>query len=236
MKKIVNFRPILICAVCLCLGILSAYLFCLSKITEFAILVSVVAVSFILAVIFALKRAKLSKARFIFVFVFIVIFALGFGLFSLQYNNFNSETLARENLTFSGKVVEIREGEKSVGVILDNVKVKERDDKMLNNRVEIYLSLGSNVGVGDNVSFTATLSERSSIYDGRFNVNSLLDRIKFSAFVNDKNIVIKDGSPDLFSQIKLFFKDVMENSMGENEYPVAYAMLFGNSDYIDTEQ
>ncbi len=236
MKKIINFRPILITAFSLCLGIVSAYFLVLCNYIAFAVTLSLCFIGLFVAVFFILKTKNNMKIRLIFTSVFSLFFVVGFISLYFSVQTYKNETLNNMTLEISGKVTEIREGENSFGIIIKDVYVGGAINKELKNRVEVYVSDIGDIELGDRITFESKLKERTIIYNDKFNAYSVADKIKFSTAINVESIAVYKGNKNLFQKINLKIKKVLDDSMDSEEFSVAYAMICGNSDFIDEER
>jgi competence protein ComEC len=91
------------------------------------------------------------------------------------------------------------------------------------------------IELGDHITFSGKLTERALQTDGKIFYYTLADKIKYSAFINASEITVIKGDKTIFQKINLAVKDTLNSGMNKDEFPVAYALICGNSDFIDYE-
>lgn len=235
MKKLMNFRPVFILAVCLGLGILSAGFYFAGEILGFIITLSVVLILMTSYLIVILKEKVNVRLKLIFLLTFAVFYCLGAGLISLQINSFEKETLPNETLTIRGKVCEMLERENDKILVLKDIEILTDVENSIKHKVQIYVYNGAKVDLGDFITINAKLTERKLKSDGNSYYYLLADKIKFTASVESGDLKIEKGNKTIFQSINSRIKETLSVGLDEDEFPVTYAMLCGNSDLIDSD-
>lgn len=233
MKKIINFRPFLFLALSLISGILSAYFYVFeNRIT--AILISLIFLG--LNIIYLVTQIKIKniKRSIIFCCAFILIFCFGYMSFSLQVNNYKNANLEGHIFNIEGKVSFIEEEENGCSVLVSAVKLDGKVSGKVNYNILLYVTGNSNIQLGDNISFTQSLTDRTLIYNERFCAEAVVDKIKWTASCNAQEITINHSSANLFEKSNIFIKNSLKSGLDKQEFGTAYALLVGNCDYFST--
>lgn len=234
MRKFVNFRAAAFAATGLVAGILFSYcLLCgsvagLVAVCVFGVIVAVLSVFF--------SSAKFTGiGKFLCLLFFALCAVFGGVRFKTIANNYKYADLGGHILAVSGNASEITVKENVTSVIVSGVKVTGA----INGRIhyKIYLSVyGENdLRLGDKIAFTSALTDLTLFYNGKFAASALEQGIKYSAEINADELNITENSPNLFEKGNLFIFDTLKTGLHEDEFPIAYAMLTGNSDYITEE-
>jgi ComEC/Rec2-related protein len=61
------------------------------------------------------------------------------------------------------------------------------------------------------------------------------DGIKYSAFTSGEDIILIDSSTTIFEKANLFIRDTLKEGLDENSFIIGYALLCGNSDYVQSQ-
>ncbi len=233
LNKIFNFRPLLIIAISLIFGILSAYFFVLGNI--FFAICSVVAF-LIVSVLSLLFSDKMSlKSALSFGCIFLAFFLIGNGLFSLNIKNYQDADLDNHYFTVEGKIKEFSEIDEGYKIILTDVTLYGIERGKTDYNIALY-SYGELIGdVGDVIKFNSLLIDKDIIYDGKFSAYDIERKIKYIATLNSEDIYLTGNKKSVFDTINLAIRDTLKEGLDQQEFTIAYALLTGNSEYMDFE-
>lgn len=234
MKSLVNFRLATFSAIGLIAGILFSYCLICGKV--FGAVCSAVAAALVFIIFTYFSSAKFKSAGRVLCFlIFIVCLCIGGFGFKIAAENYKNADLNGHILNVSGKIVEISEGENYSRLIIDDVNFAGAISGKSYYKTEVRF-YGDNVfRIGDVVGFTAAVKDRTLVYNGNFSASALVERIKYFAETDAAGIVKIASSPNVFEKCNLFIFDTLKAGLKENEFPIAYAMLTGNSDFMEEE-
>ena len=234
MEKLINFRLFLFLAVSLALGICSAYSFILQKIgLGIAIIVFFILLLLIYLLFFTAKEKRIKSI--IFISIFATLFGIGASVFSLQIANYNAVNLGDHYYEMEGVIAEEHITDYGAKYILKDVKVNGNVKGTLNYKVELYVYGAPTYKLGDVIAFGEYLFDKDLYYEGRFSSYSIADKVKYRVTIYDTDIKLVSSSPNLFEKTNLMIKENLSKGLSEKTFPVAYAMLTGNSDYMDLD-
>lgn len=229
-KKFVNFRPFLFCAISLALGIFSAYLFTLNNIVFAVITVCISILLIATSVLFS--NLKLKSGLFFFV-AFLLVFLIGILSFNYRVNDYATANLNSHYYTVTGKVRECVPTSDGNKVIVDNARVDGANYGNLKYKIVVYVIGELNVDIGDVIIFDSYLKDKSIFYEDNFSAHDIANGYKYLAQVEANDVSVVAKSLTIFESANLFMRDTLKQGLGEQEFSVAYAMLLGNTDYID---
>ncbi len=248
MKKLINFRPILYFAVSLSMGILFAYSFALNKIVLGVIAVSLFVSFTLLLWLFwrgadcknILDKEKPSikskvKAKIIYSSIALALAIVGGINTYLTINSFAGADLGGRKFNVTGKITQIAPTENGDTCLVSNVTLKGTFSGKTKYKILLYVTGKSDLDVGDKISFTTTLIDRATVYENKFSSHNVAEKIKYSATVdaNDVNSISRHRTP--LESVNVFIRDTLEKGLDEKEFTVAYALMCGNSDYMDSD-
>ncbi len=223
--KLINFRPVLFCALFLCFGIACAY----SVKSDGAYLLWC-ALPLLLIVIFLFFRTK----RVLFsLLTLAVFFAVGAGAFAMQTASFTKGTAYDGEFVFKGKVVERTETAERFSVTLDEVNIGGKEEK---GRLVAYLpaSFAETVSLSDEVLLRGRVRSDYRLYsNGAFRSYAVENDIRFYAFAGD--CAVTGRSFDPFLAVRSRMEKVIRAGMDETPASVTLAVLTGNTDLMDSE-
>ena len=234
MRRAVNFRIAAFALIGVVCGILISYF----RIRES--LIGVIATAGFTVAFFILftffSSAKFKNTGKILCLLFFALF-LSFGYFGFwriadKYANAN---LGGHILTVTGDVSEISENDNYSYVLVDDVTFSGAVKGKTHYKMALSVYGESGLRLGDEISFTAAVSDRTLIYDGKFSADALAQDVKYLAEVNAEDVAINKRSPNLFQKCNLYIFDTLKSGLKAEQFAVAYAMLTGNSDYMATE-
>ena len=232
MKKIFNFRLPIICAISICLGIISAWLIVQSK-YFFACAILVLAIFLSLTIFFVDSKQKFKIKLFICIFT--ILFAI-FGLISFGFTleRFSKANLQSRYYSVTGSVEQITEYEQSSVLLVSNNTIKGKRVGKIRYKIALFVSgeLG-NITLGSKIKFGAILTDNALFYEDSIASYNIQSKAKYTAEVYSSDIEVVEFKPTLFQRVNLFIKDTLNRGLDEQEFAVAYAMLTGNDNFID---
>lgn len=225
-----NFRPVVAISLSFGLGIFLCYVF-----SFYALLFGAAALlagGGTACVLLRKNKRKVLRAA-IFAFVLFIIFSAGCGSFASHIRMFEKDKLPDGNYTVSATVKDIEGGGELV--LTDALVTNGVDAWALHGNIRVYVySLPEGIGIGTKVSFTADLSAYDSYSYGKFNANLILNKTKYYASVSANNITVGEEKHfDLFYAAREQLRSVLFENMYEENAALSYAMLTGNSIFIE---
>ena len=226
-ERIVNFRPLLIIALMLCLSVV----FMVELYSNFLFLIPAILIFLIVLLFCVLKK------KFVFMAIVLFIYLLGFGVtaltietFSNKYEKVDCVVYGRvRDISFSG--YEGRYYLQLSNVELDFDGSKEKLEGKTN--VTIYGVTENTIAIGDFISGQTKLSNIEILEDEEINNDYYSDNIRYSCSLSyDKTMLIKNG-PNLIEKLKINSKNNLANYMGEDIGGISYAVLFGDKSLIE---
>lgn len=233
MKKIINFRPILVLSVSLVLGALSAYLLCLKNYAIFGITLTITLG--IIALFICCKKGRFNF-KAIFMVIFALLFLVGFLRTYFTMENYNNADIGNKNLTVHAKVVESTSNDNGTALLLDEIRFEGVKVGKSKYKITLYV-YGNNdfnaVDVGDYISFYGLIKDNGTHYEGRFSAENVYNNIKYNATVLPNEIKVVKNSKNVFEKVNVAIRNVLKEFMDEEEFGVAYALTCGNTDSMD---
>jgi competence protein ComEC len=240
-KKIVNFRPLLLLFLTLAFGIFAASAFLFNNVA-----VKVVASIFLTAILFVfvlslIKRNNILKGKSFFVFFMLIVFLFGFSNLFLQINSFESLKLESKEYAVEAIMtdkIEFREYGAVVYLKNATVTLAEETNKLKKNlKLTINYSEGievENINAGSKVVFVANIFDYDLIKDGQIKTFYYTNNLGYYASVDFENIVIMAGDATLSENIKASVKTMLNTHLTYDNANMAYAVLFGDKTLIDS--
>ena len=232
MKKLLNFRPILFVALSLCLGIITSYFHMQNKIVWCIFFIA----TFLLAIlsfltIFSVKGARIRNL--IFAFIFLIFFVVGSLGFSLSMNRYNNANLGGRNYDITAKIVDVNKDDSVTKLVLDNAYIDGNRVGYLHYKISLSVYGENDLEIGNIISFNANLYDKDYMYEDRFNANDIERGIKYNSSISADKITIVANNPNIFERINLFLKNSLKSGLDKTEFTIGYALLTGNSSYMD---
>ena len=234
MKKLFNLRPVLFIALNLCCGIAATYFFMRDK-TVWGVFFCV---SFFLSIIlffFVFTEKKFRKRNGIFALIFIFFFFSGGLTLYAQLSDYRDANLYNHYYELSGKVSSVSDTDSGKKLIIEDVFIDGNVTGKIKYNVAVFVYGHTAVDVGDVIKFSSTLADKSFIYEDLFNAQDVERKIKYTANVNADDIKVIGSDLTIFERINLFLRDTLKSGLDKDEFAVGYAMLTGNSNYIDDD-
>ncbi|MBR2385343.1 MAG: ComEC/Rec2 family competence protein, partial [Clostridia bacterium] len=232
MKRYLNFRPILYFAISLILGILSAYLYFSKAFIILSILIVLFLICLILFLIMA--RGKI-KSKLIYLLVFVLFSIIGTCSCTLSIIDYDKADLGKVNLTVNGRITEVYQTESSKAYFLSEVKFSGIKNVKSNYKLCVYVYGATDYDVGDIISFYATVNDLGVIYEGKINTQNIASKYKYNCTVNSDKITLLGNNTTIFEKVNLGIRKALQEGLDSREFSVAYALMCGNSEYMDEE-
>jgi len=156
-------------------------------------------------------------------------------LTSVQINNYEKANLNAHSYKITARVEEVSPTDLGSRLILSSAYVEGDFNGRLNYKISLYVNGDSNFEIGDKISLFAKLKDKPLIYSGRVLSDDISNGIKYTASISADNITILENDKTIFQSVNTFIKDSLYDGLEENEFSIAYAMLLGNSDYMNEQ-
>lgn len=154
---------------------------------------------------------------------------LGTGLSALSYNINMYRPFDNGTYACTAKVSEVVDEANTQSVLLKNVVV---DDTAYNFKLKLTIN-GIQVEVGDELSFTAHLFASSLVQNGQIKTNILKNNIQYYGYIDQNSLQITKGKADFIDATKDKSKDILLDSMNEQNAGFAYATLVGDKSLLN---
>ena len=233
MKKLLNFRPILYIALSLCSGLILGYSFAIHKLWLSIVTLVFFSVCCVLYLVASIINKSLKKSA---IFIAIILFFFFVGLLSitLKIDSFEKSNLDAHTLTVSGRITYIEENDdESFKMILSDVKFSGYKEGETTYKIQVYCTGINDFKLGDLVVFTDKMYDYTVTYDQEFSANNISKGIKYFTSINSENIDVSGNRLTVFEKVNLFLKNSLREGLSNDEFALAYAMLLGNSDFMD---
>lgn len=234
MKKIINFRPTLFAALSLAAGLFFSYFIVLGEIL-FAVASVFTFVSCVVFYLIYFASIKEIKRGAIIALVLTAFFAAGFLSFRVTVKDYVSADLDGHYFNVTARIKERCDTDDGAVVVLDKVELEGIATGKSRYKIYAVVSGDLSADMGDEISFSATLYDRSLIYDNRFAAENIADGIKYSAYIGAGNVTVVGDRSDIFQKTNLFIRESLKKGLDGDEFAVAYAMLTGTSEYMSDE-
>ncbi|HPG92204.1 MAG TPA: ComEC/Rec2 family competence protein [Clostridia bacterium] len=229
MKKFINFRPSLFCAVFLVAGILSGYTLIKTEYTLFCTAASLTLLAVILTLFFLKKSWKT-------VIVCVIFFFLGMGCVTFEKLSSDNRLQGDGYYTVTGEVsVDSVENTGYWTVYLVNATA---DGKKLDGDVFLFVSKtigGEDTGIayGSTITFNCFLKSVNIFRDG-VDTYSYKNNVLYRA-TEIQLVSVEDGTPELSGRIKLYIKNLFSENMNEENAAIATALTLGDKTLLNAD-
>lgn len=227
-RQLINLRfPVLIILSLIC-GILLGYLFIRIQIDLFYVIATVPAV----AIILILCRFNSKYRLMIFCLTCIFMLILGATLSYIQIKTFDSKQLVNgDTYTVCATVSDKGKTDSGEYIIVDGVFV---NGMRVGGKIKVYLSAsyGEKCDVGYEVKFTSKITNNDIFPYGKLNYNAEKN-IKYTCFVQSG--LTSKYKFSLFGSLNSVLRNALFENLDSNTASVAFAMLTGNTDFVDSQ-
>ena len=229
--RFVNFRPVLLLCVAFGAGILLFYFFGLHSLLFCLLFVPVAAAAFAVRLV---KRRKVGKFV-LFSLLLCAVFAVGAFSLSFHLGAFESSPVVEGDCTVVGTVEEIGAagfGEvltlRDVSLVTEDGQEIAPDGKMMLYAPETEAEIGMLVYAEAEVTVFDVHSY------GRMNTNAVIGGIRYRGESNEV-YVAGEGRMGMFDAVRSRVREVLFAELQEDTAPIAYAMLLGDSGYMEED-
>ena len=198
MKRIVNFRPLLLSFVALIGGIYSSIELVIGNITPI-IFCALICVLLIIAICIKLIKksfgnnfAKMLGTKSIFPICFIIIVCISAGLLFANacFNKYNFRDLKNDNYNITATIAEKYDDNDKTVLLLTNIKIenKEYNFCIKGSAENLYV----NVKCGDVVNFDGYLYVANLVSNNKLNTYILKNNLQYYAYINVDTLSVID--------------------------------------------
>lgn len=222
MKRLVNFRLSLVCAVCLVLGTISFHEFLFGNLLPLILFVVFAAAT---AVVFACRKSK----RWLVSLVALLIFAVGFFNFYRVYADRQEwDNSSVDNAVVCGRVCDIgRNGSVQNVIYLENCT---ENNSSIRGRVKVIVFDGTQFATGDEVTFCGTLRKSYAVKDS---VDTFAVRRNVYYELSDVTLVFqRQGKISFAEKARSYIYNSAMRFMPKNA-DVGYALLTSDRNALD---
>ena len=221
MKKILNFRPLLFCALSLIFGLELWGSICFSEFSPVFVL--------LFGVLLLLALPPFEKKRLLSLLLIVPVFAgIGIGLMQLALSNYE-KGLPSGEYTVTATVLSVSERQ---GYSIAVLKSLSLDGEETAGKCRAILPADS-VLAGDLVVFRGKAEKNDAFEKSAYSKNDFASGIRYTATARELITTAKSG--DLFLRLNGKLYEVLNSHMGRDEASLAYALLSGNSGAIEGE-
>lgn len=232
MKKLINYRPITFLAILMSLAIISAYAFYFNKIALGIFVTGILVFGVAVFTVTATKNEKLKNA-IIKTVLYIFVCAFVFVSFTVTVKNYDNADNNGHYYTVTGRISKINEQDSYTSVVLDDLVLTGVNGGKSDYKMIVYIYGDCEYVLGDTISFSNSLEDRTTVFDGNFSSSNVSEGIKYTTQVNVNEITYVSNDSTVFEKVNTKFKKVLSNNLERDEFSVAYALLTGDSSFID---
>ncbi|MCD8371903.1 MAG: ComEC/Rec2 family competence protein [Clostridia bacterium] len=228
MKKLVNIRLAVVAAFGFGIGAYLGFACCYYSLT-YAWTIALVPVTAAILIIFIIK----GKTRYIaLTAITAALFVTGFFGVAFQIEDFSDKMLESNNsYTITGVVAE--KGYTDDG---EYIKLKDvtADGEEADGRMYVYLDseYGEYCDIGYTVTFTGTVYHSQAYAYGVVSSTRLIENLRYTVYPEDE--LSSEYGYSFFGSINIKVRELIFGSMDGDVAAVAYGMLTGNTEYVDT--
>ena len=229
--RFVNFRPVLLLCVAFGLGILLFWL--LGLYALFFTLAFLPAVALFLYWKFVKKRRV--RGKMLFALLLCAVYAAGSVSLFLHLDAFENAPAAEGDYTVVGVVEEIGvAGFGEVYTLRDVSLIGEDGEEIAAAKKLALYARAQDVRIGMLVYAEADVTTYDAQSYGRINTNAVLGGIRYRATASEVYAAGEERA-GVFDAVRGRVRSVLFENLGEETAPVAYAMLLGDSGYMDED-
>lgn len=238
----INFRPALVMALVLALGILAGFLSLIYSQSAAYFILAAAAAAILLGTAAALRRF-LPPGFLIFVkwgFVSVAVMCVGFMLFFLSYAISGNKTDYDKNMQVAGTVSDrytTKDGNYYF-LLQDVTVIGDSEGQGLSGRVFVYINSEPDQNspvAGQRVQFTAKLHLTGMLSGGRINSYALRNNISYNAYIAQEDIEVQEGlGGGALLSMRIWLRGQLLGNMRADNANIAYALIVGDSLHIDS--
>lgn len=217
-----NFRPLVVVFLSLLFGIASARKLYGGDGIIIALTVLVIA---------ALLFYCIFKKKFVVLALALVFMFGGHGLYFASTALFMGKEYY--DVDISARVCEVREYDNYTYLQLENVVAN--GDRVSGAKIYLTGAASGDFGIGDTVVLHGDLQHEKLFTLGNFNSSLYRSRTAYNLTADIDTFTIIKGDPHLDESARAVIKQVLTANMSESSAGIAYAVLTGEKDLVDTE-
>ena len=222
MKRLINFRPLLFVFAGLALGIR----FSRDIFRGDILIISLFSILTIFLVLVSVFR-KSYKA----LCCLLIPFALGLGLFFLEYHNFQGD-IYNGNVLVEGRLSkEVLASQNYDDVVLTNVKLNGKANK----NICLIIKADKTIKQGTLVKFEGEIKNYELFDFAKFNSYIYKNNTPYYAYLTSSKGQFTQGPLTITETIKNSVKAILEQNMSESGAELSYSVLFGDKAELDKD-
>lgn len=234
MPKLVNFRPVVLLAGGLALGITLGY-FGLSDNTLGKILTILVAILFCAVLVFFSTEKLRPLLKTVFTVLFALAFSLGAFYFGGTVERYKKADVSGHTLTVTGRISSFTPLGGYATAVIDDVSVSGVYNGQSEYKIFAVIYGDTDADIGSEITFKGVLKDKTAFAEGKFAASQISEKIKYFIELGGNDIEITEVRMNPFTAVNKFIRDTLKSGMDGEEFAVAYAMLTGNSDYMSEQ-
>ena len=233
--RIVNFRPLLLAALSFGGGIAAYYFLGLYSLFFLTVLIPIGCICLIRKM-----RSKHTGSALPAAAVFCCLFLIGSFSLGMRIAQFDRLPNLDGVCYVLGTVDEIGVANETQVYTISDLTIVDRESGEINPgayKLRVYVYQGEEeLALGDRVAFSAEVTTIQSWEYGKLNASSMLEKIRYRAFAEEDAFQVEGKTAaNVFNQIDLHLRNTIYASMETNNASIAYAMITGNSGFMDDE-
>lgn len=160
--------------------------------------------------------------------------AAGFLLGYADFAPYTEEEFPESVYTVDARIENAVYYEDGTRLVLSDAEIV-RSERQTRYKISLYVEGEGKFSAGDRIAFTAKLTRGDALREGSLDGSPIAEGVKYYAYLGEYDTYyIAAGSPDLFERANGFLYDALRAGLGK-DFPVAFALLTGETAYIDAE-
>ena len=233
-ERIINFRPAFFVAIGCILGIADAFYWATGTIAT-AIVIAVCSLMLIAAVFFLVGAKDIVKKFIVYTGLFLIAFIFcGLNFFCI-YTDYENSDLNGGTFIAVCRVDEIKNYDGGQRLVVSDLKLKGNREIVSDYKALLSVFGDSDYDLGDRLTFKGTFYDRGAFYNDNYSASYVADKIKYTVLLNADDVTLLSSKPTLFEKSNMFLRDGLKEGLDEDEFSVAYALICGNSLFMDDD-
>ena len=229
----INFRPVFFVSLSFGLGIFLSFAVGFHAYWTLLALLPVAAA----VIIYRLKTKKSAFGVLLFAAVLCAFYSVGAFSFTVRISAFENDPVLAERCVFSGEVSEIGDADYRRILTLSEIELVTEEGRTLRPNSKMTLYVYGSVGglrIGSIVRGQSEIQTYDAIAYGRLNTSAILSGVRYRASADIEDLSVTEGHAlPVFSAVRSRFREVLFSSTDTSTASIAYAMLVGDSGYMD---
>ena len=233
---IVNSRPLLFVALSFGLGIFVAFL--IGRFAYFGLLIALPI--FVIVIFRIIRKARRDFSALILIGFICLFYAFGSFSFSFQINRFERNEEINGDYTICGVVENISDVGYGKAYTINKIQmIPQNGGDILSPKCKmcVYVSGDSSkFKIGSIIEFASEVLTFDAWSYGRLNCASIISNTRYYSYATASALTGKANDEfHLFNFLRNYMRDIIFSSTDEVTASVSYAMLVGDSGYMDTD-